>query len=120
MSKKQLHSSLLSYLRAPGQLVHGRTDGATVNKAVITILAGGVVASLLVFVAVKIWAACSEYSEPPYLPFICTDDVAKTSWTAALARGFERETIVPLRVELKPFERIVIGDIVLINSGTRI
>jgi flagellar biosynthesis repressor protein FlbT len=26
---------------------------------------------------------------------------------------------VPLRVELKPFERIVIGDIVLINSGTR-
>ena len=32
---------------------------------------------------------------------------------------FERETIVPLRVELKPFERIVIGETVLINSGTR-
>ena len=27
--------------------------------------------------------------------------------------------IVPLRVELKPFERIVIGETVLINSGTR-
>ena len=31
----------------------------------------------------------------------------------------EQETIVPLRVELKPFERIVIGETVLINSGTR-
>jgi flagellar protein FlbT len=30
-----------------------------------------------------------------------------------------RRTIVPLRIELKPFERIVIGEIVLINSGTR-
>lgn len=28
-------------------------------------------------------------------------------------------TTVPLRVELKPFERIVIGETVLINSGTR-
>jgi flagellar protein FlbT len=28
-------------------------------------------------------------------------------------------TIVPLRVELKPFERIVIGETVLVNSGTR-
>ena len=37
----------------------------------------------------------------------------------ALARVFERETIVPLRVELKPFERIVIGETVLVNSGTR-
>jgi flagellar biosynthesis repressor protein FlbT len=27
--------------------------------------------------------------------------------------------IVPLRVELKPFERIVIGETVLVNSGTR-
>jgi flagellar protein FlbT len=26
---------------------------------------------------------------------------------------------VPLRVELKPFERIVIGETVLVNSGTR-
>ena len=26
---------------------------------------------------------------------------------------------MPLRVELKPFERIVIGDTVIINSGTR-
>jgi flagellar protein FlbT len=32
---------------------------------------------------------------------------------------FERETPVPLRVELKPFERIVIGETVLVNSGTR-
>ena len=31
----------------------------------------------------------------------------------------ERGTIVPLRVELKPFERIVIGETVLVNSGTR-
>ena len=31
----------------------------------------------------------------------------------------EQETIVPLRVELKPFERIVIGETVLVNSGTR-
>jgi flagellar biosynthesis repressor protein FlbT len=30
-----------------------------------------------------------------------------------------RGTIMPLRVELKPFERIVIGETVLINSGTR-
>ena len=37
----------------------------------------------------------------------------------ALARVFERGTIVPLRVELKPFERIVIGETVLVNSGTR-
>jgi len=43
----------------------------------------------------------------------------KTSWAIALARIFERETVVPLRVELKPFERIVIGETVLINSGTR-
>ena len=26
---------------------------------------------------------------------------------------------MPLRVELKPFERIVIGETVIINSGTR-
>jgi flagellar protein FlbT len=36
-----------------------------------------------------------------------------------LARVFGRETTVPLRVELKPFERIVIGETVLVNSGTR-
>ena len=35
------------------------------------------------------------------------------------SRVFGRGTIVPLRVELKPFERIVIGETVLINSGTR-
>jgi flagellar protein FlbT len=35
------------------------------------------------------------------------------------SRLFELETSVPLRVELKPFERIVIGETVLINSGTR-
>jgi flagellar biosynthesis repressor protein FlbT len=34
-------------------------------------------------------------------------------------RVFERGTTVPLRVELKPFERIVIGETVLVNSGTR-
>src|SRR6185436_14919917 len=43
----------------------------------------------------------------------------KTSWAITLARIFERETVMPLRVELKPFERIVIGETVLINSGTR-
>ena len=37
----------------------------------------------------------------------------------ALARVFEWGTTVPLRVELKPFERIVIGETVLVNSGTR-
>jgi flagellar biosynthesis repressor protein FlbT len=47
------------------------------------------------------------------------DDVSKTSGAIALARFLERETIVPLRVELKPFERIVIGETVLINSGAR-
>jgi flagellar protein FlbT len=36
-----------------------------------------------------------------------------------LAFAFEQETMVPLRVELKPFERIVIGETVLVNSGTR-
>jgi flagellar protein FlbT len=30
-----------------------------------------------------------------------------------------RETTMPLRVELKPFERIVIGESVIINSGVR-
>ena len=53
------------------------------------------------------------------LPCIRTNDVSTPSWTVALARAFEQEMIVPLRVELKPFERIVIGDIVLINSGSR-
>ena len=52
-------------------------------------------------------------------PRICTNDVSNPSWAVALARVFEREMLVPLRVELKPFERIVIGDIVLVNSGTR-
>ena len=47
------------------------------------------------------------------------DDVSKTSGAITLARFLERETIVPLRVELKPFERIVIGETVLINSGAR-
>jgi flagellar biosynthesis repressor protein FlbT len=47
------------------------------------------------------------------------DDVSKTSGAITLARFLEQETIVPLRVELKPFERIVIGETVLINSGAR-
>jgi flagellar biosynthesis repressor protein FlbT len=34
-------------------------------------------------------------------------------------RTLEKETTMPLRVELKPFERIVIGETVIINSGTR-
>jgi Flagellar protein FlbT len=53
------------------------------------------------------------------LPRIRTNDVLKTSWTVALRRAFEQVMIVPLRVELKPFERIVFGDVVLINSGSR-
>jgi hypothetical protein len=52
------------------------------------------------------------------VPRICTNDVLETSWTVVLARAFEQEMMVPLRVEVKPFERIVIGDIVLINSGS--
>jgi flagellar protein FlbT len=31
----------------------------------------------------------------------------------------KRETVLPLRIELKPFERIVIGESVIVNSGTR-
>jgi flagellar protein FlbT len=53
------------------------------------------------------------------VPCIRTNDVPKTSWTVALACAFEQEMIVPLRVKLKSFERIVIGDVVLINSGSR-
>src|SRR5215469_7223317 len=34
-------------------------------------------------------------------------------------RRLGRPTTMPLRVELKPFERIIIGDSVIINSGTR-
>jgi flagellar protein FlbT len=34
-------------------------------------------------------------------------------------RTLEKETTMPLRVELKPFERIIIGETVIINSGTR-
>jgi flagellar biosynthesis repressor protein FlbT len=53
------------------------------------------------------------------LPCIPSNDNSQMPWAVMLARVFEQETIVPLRVELKPFERIVIGDTVLINSGTR-
>jgi hypothetical protein len=52
------------------------------------------------------------------LPRIRTNDVLETSWTVVLTRAFEREMMVPLRIEVKPFERIVIGDVVLINSGS--
>src|SRR3977135_1584376 len=48
-----------------------------------------------------------------------SNDVPQTSWAVTPAHMCEQETIVPLRVELKPFERIVIGETVLINSGTR-
>jgi flagellar protein FlbT len=37
----------------------------------------------------------------------------------AAAAHCPQETTMPLRVELKPFERIVIGETVIINSGTR-
>src|ERR1700751_3906689 len=40
-----------------------------------------------------------------------------TSACAPLPSG--NTTTMPLRVELKPFERIIIGDSVIINSGTR-
>src|SRR5882724_13536131 len=53
------------------------------------------------------------------LPHAFSNDVPQTSWAATPAHMCEQETIVPLRVELKPFERIVIGETVLINSGTR-
>ena len=52
------------------------------------------------------------------LPHIHTNDVSQTSRAVRLARVFGWGTAVPLRVELKPFERIVIGE-VLVNSGTR-
>ena len=51
------------------------------------------------------------------LPRICK--MLRKRREQSLARVFERETPVPLRVELKPFERIVIGETVLVNSGTR-
>jgi flagellar protein FlbT len=53
------------------------------------------------------------------LPRILSNDALQTSRAVALAHVFGPETIVPLRVELRPFERIVIGETVLINSGTR-
>ena len=53
------------------------------------------------------------------LPHIHTNDVSQTSRAVGLARVFGWGTAVPLRVELKPFERIVIGETVLVNSGTR-
>jgi flagellar protein FlbT len=53
------------------------------------------------------------------LPHAFSNDVPQTSWAVTPAHLCEQETIVPLRVELKPFERIVIGETVLINSGTR-
>ena len=53
------------------------------------------------------------------MPHVSSNDVSQTSWAVAPAHLCEQETIVPLRVELKPFERIVIGETVLINSGTR-
>jgi flagellar protein FlbT len=53
------------------------------------------------------------------LPHAFSNDVPQISWAVTPAQMCEQETIVPLRVELKPFERIVIGETVLINSGTR-
>src|SRR5438128_8370207 len=52
-------------------------------------------------------------------PHVSSNDVSQTSWAVAPAHLCGQETIVPLRVELKPFERIVIGETVLVNSGTR-
>src|SRR3954451_12018645 len=51
-------------------------------------------------------------------PCIFSNNVSQTS-RAIRSCASSLETIVPLRVELKPFERIVIGETVLINSGTR-
>src|SRR5215218_4664181 len=51
-------------------------------------------------------------------PCIFSNNVSQTS-RALRSCASSLETIVPLRVELKPFERIVIGETVLINSGTR-
>jgi hypothetical protein len=57
--------SLVSYFRAPMQLLKGNTDGATVNKAIFTILAGGVSLSLLALVAIKVWAQAPEEADAP-------------------------------------------------------
>src|ERR1700720_418072 len=43
----------------------------------------------------------------------------KRSRVSRPRRSLEKETTMPLRVELKPFERIIIGETVIINSGTR-
>jgi flagellar biosynthesis repressor protein FlbT len=47
--------------------------------------------------------------------------VAERNFQNGFARAARlgRPTTMPLRVELKPFERITIGDSVIINSGTR-
>src|SRR5215470_11608517 len=61
-------------------------------------------------------AACGPH---PY-----AHDTTPRPWPLMPAPGSRkttsrRKTTMPLRVELKPFERIVIGESVIINSGTR-
>jgi flagellar biosynthesis repressor protein FlbT len=46
-------------------------------------------------------------------------DAAAWAWLPMPAPCPDKETTMPLRVELKPFERIVIGESVIINSGAR-
>src|SRR6202795_3354691 len=55
----------------------------------------------------------------PRLLRIPASDAPKRSRVVICPRTPERKTTMPLRVELKPFERIVIGETVIINSGTR-
>lgn len=64
MNKHNKESSYQAYIRAPFRLMKGRTDGATVHKAIFAILATGVSMSVLLFAAVKIWAATSERITP--------------------------------------------------------
>ena len=57
--KKQIITSLRTYFRAPLKLLKGNADGATVTKALAVIVAGGVALSLLVLLAVKVFAAAN-------------------------------------------------------------
>jgi flagellar protein FlbT len=56
---------------------------------------------------------------PDYRKAIGPRRGAKSEDGSRAARRSGKTTTMPLRVELKPFERIIIGDSVIINSGAR-
>jgi flagellar biosynthesis repressor protein FlbT len=52
-------------------------------------------------------------------PCIDASDVSIDQGPHARAAPQKESTAMPLRIELKPFERIVIGETVIVNSGSR-